>query len=91
MQGKSTDCGTAFLVPQGDRYVIFTEKGDLVLATMTPKGYKEISRAHVIEPIESARGRKVVWSHPAFALQSAFIRNNQEIVRVDMAAKNGQP
>jgi hypothetical protein len=89
--GEPTDCGTAFLVPQGDRYVIFTEKGDLILATMTPKEYKEISRAHVIEPAESARGRKVVWSHPAFALQSVFVRNDKEIIRVDMAAKMGKP
>jgi outer membrane protein assembly factor BamB len=89
MDGKSTDCGTAFLIPQGDRFVIFTEKGDLVLATLTPKEYKEISRAHVIEPVESARGRKVVWSHPAFANQSVFVRNDKEIIRVDMAAKKG--
>jgi outer membrane protein assembly factor BamB len=87
MDDKETDCGTAFLVPQGDRYVIFTEKGDLILATMTPKEYKEISRAHVIEPAESARGRKVVWSHPAFAFKSVFIRNDHEIIRVDMALK----
>jgi outer membrane protein assembly factor BamB len=91
MGGEPTDCGTAFLIPQGDRYVIFTEKGDLILATMTPKEYKEIGRAHVIEPAESARGRKVVWSHPAFAMQSVFVRNDKEIVRVDMAAKMGAP
>jgi outer membrane protein assembly factor BamB len=91
MGGESTDCGTAFLVPQGDRYVIFTEKGDLILASMTPKEYKQISRAHVIEPVEFSRGRNVVWSHPAFALQSVFIRNDKEIIRVDMAAKKGAP
>jgi outer membrane protein assembly factor BamB len=91
MDGKPRDCGTAFLVPQGDRFVIFTEKGDLILATMTPKEYKEISRAHVIEPAESARGRMVVWSHPAFAHRSVFVRNNKEIIRVDMAAKKGAP
>jgi outer membrane protein assembly factor BamB len=91
MGGEPTDCGTAFLVPQGDRYVIFTEKGDLILATMTPKEYKQISRAHVIEPVEFARGRNVVWSHPAFALQSVFVRNDKEIIRVNMAAKISPP
>jgi outer membrane protein assembly factor BamB len=91
MDGKPIDCGTAFLVPQDDRYVIFTEKGDLVLATMTPKEFKEVSRAHVIEAAESARGRKVVWSHPAFAHQSVFVRNEKEIIRIDMAAKKGTP
>jgi outer membrane protein assembly factor BamB len=91
MDGEATDCGTAFLVPQGDRYVIFTEKGDLILGTMTPKGYKQISRAHVIEPAETARRRKVVWSHPAFAHRSVFVRNDKEIIRVSMAAETGTP
>ena len=62
-----------------------------ILATLAPKGYKQISRAHVIDPVESARGRKVVWSHPAFAIQSVFIRNDNEIIRVDMAAKKRTP
>jgi hypothetical protein len=27
----------------------------------------------------------VVWTHPAFAHRSAFVRNNREIIRVDVA------
>jgi outer membrane protein assembly factor BamB len=83
--GKKADCGTAFLVPQGDRYVIFNDQGDLILAELSPKGYKEIDRAHILEPAEAARGRDVVWSHPAFARRCVFARNEKEMVCVSLA------
>src|SRR5262249_7357665 len=34
----------AFLVPHGDRFFLFNEKGDLIIAKLTPKGYEEIDR-----------------------------------------------
>jgi outer membrane protein assembly factor BamB len=83
--GKKADCGTAFLVPQGDRFVLFNDHGDLILAELTPKGYREIDRAQILEPIETSRGRNVIWSHPAFADRCVFARNNKEIVCVSLA------
>jgi outer membrane protein assembly factor BamB len=84
--GKQADCGTAFLVPQGDRFVLFNDQGELILAELSPKGYKEISRARILEPVQEARGRKVVWSHPAFAGKCVFARNDKELVCVSLAA-----
>jgi outer membrane protein assembly factor BamB len=84
--GKKADCGTAFLVPQGDRFVIFNDQGDLILADLTPQGYREIDRAHVLEPDHAARGRQVVWSHPAFAGRCVFARNDHEMVCLSLAA-----
>jgi outer membrane protein assembly factor BamB len=83
--GKKTDCGTVFIVPHEDRYVMFNDSGELILANMSPKGYTEIDRAKIIEPIEAARGRLVVWSHPAFANKCVFVRNDKEIVCVSLA------
>jgi hypothetical protein len=83
--GRKTDCGTAFLVPQGDRFILFNDQGELILAHLTPREYKEIDRARILEPTETARGRQVVWSHPAFAQRCVFARNNQEIVCVSLA------
>ena len=77
--------GTAFLVKNGDRYFIFTETGDLVLAELSPSEYKEISRFHILEPTGEAFGRQVVWSHPAFADKSVFARNDKELVCVSLA------
>jgi outer membrane protein assembly factor BamB len=88
--GQKADCGTAFLVPQGDRFVLFNDSGELILANLTPKGYAEIDRAQIIEPVEASRGRQVVWAHPAFADRCVFARNNKEIVCVSLAAADGE-
>ena len=78
--------GTAFVVkhqPSG-RFFLFSETGDLITAELTREGYNEISRFHVLEPTGDAFGRKVVWSHPAFAEGSVFARNDKELVRVSL-------
>jgi outer membrane protein assembly factor BamB len=75
----------AFIVAQGDRYVLFNEHGDLIFAELSPLGYKEIDRARIIEPDDPQPGRKVVWSHPAFAHRNVYVRNNREIVSVSLA------
>ena len=77
--------GTAFLIRQKDRVWFFTEKGELVISKLSPKGYEEIDRAKVIEPSSKAFGRKVVWSMPAFAGKKAYIRNDKELICVDLA------
>jgi outer membrane protein assembly factor BamB len=79
----------AFLVAQGDRYFLFNEKGDLIIARLGPQGYEEISRAHILEPLNRMPGRPVVWSHPAFANQSVYARNDREIVCISLAAGGG--
>jgi outer membrane protein assembly factor BamB len=80
----------AFLVAQGDRFFLFNEKGDLIIARLTPKGYEEISRAHILEPTNRMAGRPVVWSHPAFANRSVYARNDKEIVCISLAAADGK-
>jgi outer membrane protein assembly factor BamB len=84
--GKPADCGTVFIVPQGERSVLFNDQGELILAHLSPEGYREIDRARILEPVTAARGRQVVWSHPAFARRCVFARNDEELVCVSMAA-----
>lgn len=84
--GKSVRWGHAFLIEQGDRFFLFNERGDLIIARLTPKGYEEISRANILAPTNTmAMGRRVVWSHPAFANGHCYARNDQEIVCVSLA------
>lgn len=78
--------GTAFLVKHEDRFFLFNEQGDLLLARLSPKGYEELGRFHVLEATSSTFGRPVVWSHPAFARQCLFARNDKELVCVSLAA-----
>ena len=77
--------GTAFLVKQSDRVWFFNEKGEFVIGKLSPKGYEEIDRAKVLEPTATAFGRKVVWSMPAYANKKAFVRNDNELICVDLA------
>jgi len=85
--GKRADGANAFLVPQGDRYVVCNDQGELILAQLSAAEYKELDRAKILDPVTFARGRDVVWSHPAFALRSVFARNDKEMVRVSLAAE----
>jgi outer membrane protein assembly factor BamB len=83
--GKSERWGNAFVVKNGDRSFIFSEKGDLIIAKLTPEKYEELSRAHLLDPINHDPGRPVVWSHPAFANKSIYARNDKEVVCVSLA------
>jgi outer membrane protein assembly factor BamB len=86
--GEPVRWANAFIVKNGNRFFLFNEKGDLIIARLSPRGYEELSRAHLLEPTGDAAGRAVVWSHPAFASRRVYARNDKEIVCVDLAAKN---
>ncbi len=77
--------GTAFTVQHQDRYLIFTETGDLVMARLNRSGFEEVGRMHVLEPTSDCFGRAVVWSHPAYAHRCLFARNDSELVCVSLA------
>jgi outer membrane protein assembly factor BamB len=76
---------TAFIVKNGDRFIFFAETGHVVLGKLTPKGYEEIDRAKILEQTNAAFGRKVVWCQPAFADKKMYVRNDKEIICVDLA------
>lgn len=72
--------GTAFITKNADRYFLFGETGDLVIARLTPEKYEELSRTHLLAPTNEAFGRSVVWTHPAYANHCIYARNDKEIV-----------
>ncbi|MEZ6060563.1 MAG: PQQ-binding-like beta-propeller repeat protein [Planctomycetaceae bacterium] len=75
----------AFLIRHNDRFLIHNEQGDLIIANLTGDGYRELSRAKLIEPTREVQRRMTIWSHPAFAMKSVFARNDRELVRVNLA------
>lgn len=79
---------TAFLIKYEDRFLLFNELGDLILAQLSREAYSELGRFHVLEPTNEAFGRKVVWSCPAFAEKCMFARNDKELVCVDLADRH---
>ncbi|MBM63835.1 MAG: pyrrolo-quinoline quinone [Acidobacteria bacterium] len=87
--GESTNWATAFFVKNGDRYFVNTDSGDLVIATFSPEGYREISRTRFIEPTHPyvrrrQSGTAVNWSHPAYANGHIVARNDEELVRLSL-------
>lgn len=84
---KGSGSGTAFVVKNGDHYFLFAETGELVIAKLSPKGYEEVGRAKLLDPTGAVFGRKVVWSHPAFANKCIFVRNDKEIACFSLAAE----
>jgi outer membrane protein assembly factor BamB len=83
--GKDAIFGTVFFIRQGERFFLFTDQGDLIIANLSPKGYEELDRAKLIKPSQTARNRDVVWCHPAFAGKCLFVRNDKEIVCFELA------
>lgn len=78
---------TIHIVRQQDKYWMFNERGELIIARLSPQGFEEISRAQLIDPTEGQLGKRggVCWSHPAFANRHVFARNDREILCVDLS------
>jgi outer membrane protein assembly factor BamB len=79
---------TIHMVENNGRLWMFNERGELVIATLSPTGYEEISRAKLIAPTRVQLGQRggVCWSHPAFAHQHVFARNDEELVCASLVA-----
>ncbi|MEA3209834.1 MAG: outer membrane protein assembly factor BamB [Chthoniobacter sp.] len=68
------------LIRNGDGVWLFTDEGDLIRARLTPQGYEELGRAHLLNPTYQFGGRKRLWSPPAFANGHVFARSSEELV-----------
>ena len=81
---------SAFIVRHEDRFFINNDRGDLIIVRMTPAGYEEISRTHLIAPTSEPGNRReletVNWSHPAYANRRIYARNDEEIIAASLAA-----
>lgn len=79
---------TVHLVKNHDRIWMFNDRGELIIARLSPAGLQEISRAKLLDPTTEQLRRRdgVTWSHPAFAGRHIFARNDKELVCADLAA-----
>jgi len=81
---------SAWMVRHGERVFIFNDRGELIVARLKPSGYEEISRTKIIKPTSAPGARRelgaVNWSHPAFANRHVVARNDEEVIRVSLAA-----
>jgi outer membrane protein assembly factor BamB len=68
---------------------MFNERGDLIISRLSPQGYHEISRTHLIDPTTDQLKQRsgVCWSHPAYADRHIFIRNDKELLCASLTAE----
>ncbi|MDA1091887.1 MAG: PQQ-like beta-propeller repeat protein [Acidobacteria bacterium] len=89
--GERARWTTAFMVQHEDRVFINNDRGDLIIAKLSPEGYEEISRTPLLAPTSKPGNRReltyVNWSHPAYANQHIIARNDEEIISASLAAR----
>jgi outer membrane protein assembly factor BamB len=82
---------TGLIVQHEDRVFINNDRGELIIAKLSPQGYQEISRTKLIKPTTPSSRRRemgaVNWSHPAYANRHIIVRNDEEIVRYSLEKK----
>jgi outer membrane protein assembly factor BamB len=78
---------TIHMVRNGRLTWMFNERGELLIGTLSPQGFREVSRAKLIEPTTEQLGQRggVCWSHPAYAYKHVFARNDREVVCASLA------
>ncbi|MDA1211937.1 MAG: carbohydrate-binding family 9-like protein [Planctomycetota bacterium] len=68
-----------------DRVIAFNSVGELVLCRLNPDGYHESSRTQILIPKgESDERKKPTWSHPAYAKNRVFVRDDEEIIAYEL-------
>jgi outer membrane protein assembly factor BamB len=75
------------IVPQGNGYFLFTDEGNLIRAELSATGYREMSRARLIDAVYEFAGHKLVWAPPAFSNGRVFARSEGEIVCASLRGK----
>ncbi len=75
------------MVRHEDKIWMFNERGELIISKLSPEGFHEISRAKIIEPTEGQLNRRggVCWSHPAYANKCVYVRNDRELLCIDLS------
>jgi outer membrane protein assembly factor BamB len=83
---------TIHMVRNGRRIWMFNERGELVIAELSPQGFREISRAKLLDPTTGQLSQRggVCWSHPAYAYKHVFARNDRELVCASLAADGAE-
>ena len=73
------------LTPNDDATFLFTDEGNLIRAQLTPSGYREISRVHLLKPTSVLGPRRFAWIPPVYANRCIFVRNDEELICASLA------
>ena len=83
---------SGFITRHHERVFVNNDRGDLIIAKLSPEGYQEIARTKLIKSTTPPGRRRelgaVNWSHPAYANRHIIARNDEEIVRYSLARED---
>ncbi|HLW67447.1 MAG TPA: PQQ-binding-like beta-propeller repeat protein [Gemmataceae bacterium] len=82
---KVTDPGNEaciHITPNGDSAFLYNDKGELILAHLTPRGFQEVFRTLLLKPFPKTKA----WAAAAYANRHVFVRNDEELIGVSLAA-----
>jgi outer membrane protein assembly factor BamB len=81
---------TIHIMRDGERELMLNDQGQLILATLTPQGYREHCRADLIKPtlVQLRRRDGVTWAHPAVANGYIYVRSDAELVCAPLPLQN---
>lgn len=80
----------SFHHPPSGRTFLYNDHGEFISATLSPDGYREHSRASLMEPTHLVGGRRLVWSAPAFADRKLYLRNDLEMRCYDLSKNHSE-
>ena len=72
----------AHLIKQGEKTWAFNELGELILADLTPAGFRDLGRVKIMEPVSASPNPRggVNWALPAFSGRRIFARSDGLLV-----------
>lgn len=72
----------AHFTRQGENIWAFNELGDLVLGKVSPKGFQDMGRVNLAEPVAVSPNPRggINWSHPAYAGRYIYARSDAKLV-----------
>jgi len=72
----------AHLIRQGEKTWAFNELGDLILADLSPEGFRDLGRVRLLDPYRVSPNPRggVNWAHPAFTGKFIFARSDAQLV-----------
>ena len=76
-------------VRNGPQIWMFNERGELIIGELSPQGFVEHDRAKILEPTMDQLPRRggVCWAHPAFANRRCYVRSDNQLICVGLAAE----
>jgi hypothetical protein len=78
---QSRDYPKTSFLSDGDKTIMLTEDGDLILARLSPRGVNVLSRTHLFDTVS--------WTIPTLVGTTMYARDREKIVALDLSIRSG--